>query len=84
MTRGTELIRDGAAAGVGLLALVGAGIGGAVLFHGVVLSALPAPAARAAATVGLAAGAVAAVAGTASLFAAAERLPLRASPTATS
>jgi hypothetical protein len=77
LVRGTELARDGAAAGLGLLALFGAGIGGAVLFHGVVLSALPASAARAAVTVGFAAGAVAAIGGTVALFAAAERLPLR-------
>jgi len=77
LARGRELARDGAAAGLGLLAIFGAGLGGAALFHGVVLSALPAPAARAAVAVGLAAGAVAAVAGTVSLFAAAERLPVR-------
>lgn len=76
LVRGGELARDGAAAGLGLLAIFGAGLGGAALFHGVVLSALPAPAARAAVALGLAAGAVAAVAGTTSLFAAAERLPL--------
>jgi hypothetical protein len=77
LARGRELARDGAAAGLGLLAIFGAGLGGAALFHGVVLSALPAPAARAAVAVGLAAGIVAAVAGTVSLFAAAERLPVR-------
>jgi hypothetical protein len=77
LARGRELARDGAAAGLGLLAIFGAGLGGAALFHGVVLSALPTPAARAAVAVALAAGLVAAVAGTVSLFAAAERLPVR-------
>jgi hypothetical protein len=77
LARGSELARDGAAAGLGLLAIFGAGIGGATLFHGVVLSALPASVARVAVAVGLATGAVAAVAGAVSLFSAAERLPVR-------
>jgi hypothetical protein len=74
--RGGELARDGAAAGLGLLAIVGAGLGGASLFHGVVLSVLPGPAARGAVGVGLAAGVIAAIAGTVALFSAAERLPI--------
>jgi hypothetical protein len=78
LTRGPGPARHGSAAGLGLLALAGSGLGGGALFHGVVLSALPAPAARAAVALGLAAGALAAVAGTVSLFSEAELL--RVSP----
>jgi hypothetical protein len=76
LARGGELARDGAAAGLGLLAIIGAGLGGASLFHGVVLSVLPGPVARGAVAIGLATGAMAAVAGTVALFSAAERLPV--------
>lgn len=74
LTRGPGSARRGSAAGLGLLALLGSGLGGGALFHGVVLSALPASVARGAVAVGLAAGAIAAVAGTVSLFSDAERL----------
>ena len=77
LVRGSEVARDGAAAGLGVLAVFGAGIGGAALFHAVVFSALPAPAARAAIAIGLVAGTVAALAGTGALFAAAERRPVQ-------
>jgi hypothetical protein len=81
IARGAELARAGAAAGLGLLAVVGAGRSGAALFHGVVFSVLPAPAARAVVAVAIAAGSVAAVGGTVHLFTLAERLPVRrASP----
>jgi hypothetical protein len=74
LARSRGLARHGSAAGLGLLALLGSGLGGGALFHGVVLSALPTPAARAAVAIGLGAGAVAAVAGTVSLFSDAELL----------
>ncbi|MDX6425304.1 MAG: hypothetical protein QOD52_709 [Gaiellaceae bacterium] len=76
LARGRDIARDCAAAGLGLLALFGSGMDGGALIHGVVLSILPASAARGAVAVGLAAGAVAAVAGTGSLFSAADQLPL--------
>src|SRR5207237_421146 len=71
LARRSDLARDGAAAGLGLLAIPGAGICGGALFHGVVLSELPSSVARGAVAVGFAAGVVAAVAGTVSLFSAA-------------
>jgi hypothetical protein len=77
LARGSDLARDGAAAGLGVLAVFGAGSVGAALFHAVVFSALPAPAARGAIAIGLVAGAVAALAGTSALFSAAERLPVQ-------